>query len=64
MYKQALASPWDIVHFESNRFFIANAGSHQIWELDYDSEILKRYAGSGSEANQNSKSDLRKSAWA
>lgn len=51
MYDQPLASPWDIVHFEGSRFFIAMAGSHQIWELDYEKEILKNFAGSGAEAN-------------
>ena len=40
------------------------AGSHQIWELDYSKEVLKNYAGSGAEANQNHDSNLKKSAWA
>jgi hypothetical protein len=34
----------------ANRLFIAMAGSHQIWEMELETGIVKTYAGTGSEA--------------
>ncbi|MCX7595868.1 MAG: hypothetical protein N2235_19325, partial [Fischerella sp.] len=45
----ALNSPWDLQKV-GNSLFIAMAGSHQIWEMDLESKIVKTYAGSGAEA--------------
>ncbi|GAX37600.1 thioredoxin-like domain-containing protein [Nodularia sp. NIES-3585] len=45
----ALNSPWDIVQL-GKTLFIAMAGSHQIWQMNLESSILKTYAGTGAEA--------------
>ncbi|GAB1541523.1 thioredoxin-like domain-containing protein [Scytonema sp. NUACC21] len=45
----ALNSPWDLEKVE-NSLFIAMAGSHQIWEMDLETAIVKTYAGTGAEA--------------
>jgi thiol-disulfide isomerase/thioredoxin len=45
----ALNSPWDL-QFCGNTLFIAMAGSHQIWELDLETSIVRTYAGMGAEA--------------
>jgi thiol-disulfide isomerase/thioredoxin len=45
----ALNSPWDLVKV-GNTLFIAMAGSHQIWQMDLESSIIKTYAGIGAEA--------------
>jgi len=45
----ALNSPWDLVKV-GNKLYIAMAGSHQIWEMDLDTNIVKTYAGIGAEA--------------
>lgn len=47
--KTALNSPWGLEKV-ANRLFIAMAGSHQIWEMDLETGIVKTYAGTGSEA--------------
>jgi len=44
-----LNSPWDIVPIAGNRFAIAMAGPHQIWELDLDKDTVGVLAGSGRE---------------
>jgi thiol-disulfide isomerase/thioredoxin len=45
-----LNSPWDIVPFKvGNRFAIAMAGPHQIWELNLDKDTVGQLAGSGRE---------------
>lgn len=45
-----LNSPWDIVPLgEGNRFAIAMAGPHQIWELNLDKDTVGVLAGSGRE---------------
>ena len=45
-----LNSPWDIAPLpEGNRFAIAMAGPHQIWELDLDKERVGVLVGSGRE---------------
>ncbi|WP_138503987.1 thioredoxin-like domain-containing protein [Nostoc sp. PA-18-2419] len=45
----ALNSPWDLVKV-GNSLFIAMAGSHQIWQMDLETSIIKTYAGIGAEA--------------
>ncbi|BAY80926.1 redoxin domain-containing protein [Calothrix parasitica NIES-267] len=47
--RENLNSPWDLVKL-SNKLFIVMAGSHQIWELDLESNIIKNYAGRGAES--------------
>jgi thiol-disulfide isomerase/thioredoxin len=44
----ALNSPWDLVKV-GNILFIAMAGSHQIWQMDLETYIVKTYAGTGAE---------------
>ncbi|MBD2449705.1 redoxin domain-containing protein [Nostoc sp. FACHB-152] len=44
----ALNSPWDLVKV-GNILFIAMAGSHQIWQMDLETNIVKTYAGTGAE---------------
>ncbi len=46
--KVSLNSPWDIL-LKGDSLFIALAGHHQIWELNYKFKELKPYAGNGSE---------------
>lgn len=45
----ALSSPWDLAADE-NRIFIAMAGSHHIWCLDLESNMIEIYAGTGRES--------------
>lgn len=45
----ALNSPWDLVKV-GNSLFIAIAGSHQIWQMQLETGIVKTYAGTGAEA--------------
>lgn len=45
----ALNSPWDVEKV-GYRFWIAMAGSHQIWEMQLDSNRVSTYAGTGAEA--------------
>ncbi len=45
----ALNSPWDLVKV-GNTLYIAIAGSHQIWEINLETNIVKTYAGRGAEA--------------
>ena len=47
--RENLNSPWDLVKL-SNKIFIAMAGSHQIWELDLENNMIKNYAGRGAES--------------
>ena len=44
----ALASPWDI-HYHDGSLYIANAGTHQIWELNLSTDVLSVFAGTGRE---------------
>ncbi|BAY19251.1 redoxin domain-containing protein [Anabaenopsis circularis NIES-21] len=44
----ALNSPWDLVK-SGNTLFIAMAGSHQIWQMNLATNIIKTYAGTGAE---------------
>ncbi|MBW4606479.1 MAG: redoxin domain-containing protein [Hassallia sp. WJT32-NPBG1] len=45
----ALNSPWDLVKV-GDIIYIAIAGSHQIWEMNLQTNIVKTYAGIGAEA--------------
>lgn len=45
----ALNSPWDLVKHE-NLLYIVMAGSHQVWVMDLETNIIKTYAGTGAEA--------------
>ena len=45
----ALNSPWDL-QLCGNSLFIAMAGSHQIWEMGLETNIVRTYAGMGAEA--------------
>jgi thiol-disulfide isomerase/thioredoxin len=47
--KIALNSPWDLAKL-GNRLLIAMAGSHQIWEMQLETNRLSTYAGTGAEA--------------
>ncbi len=54
----ALNSPWDLAKVGdspqgdsyASQLFIAMAGSHQIWEMNLATGVVKTYAGTGSEA--------------
>lgn len=43
-----LNSPWDVVKVK-NTLVIAMAGSHQIWQMDLDTNQISTYAGTGAE---------------
>ncbi|MDZ8188927.1 MAG: thioredoxin-like domain-containing protein [Nostoc sp. ChiSLP02] len=45
----ALNSPWDLVKV-GDFLFVAMAGSHQIWQMDLETGVVKAYAGMGAEA--------------
>ncbi|MDF5714056.1 MAG: thioredoxin-like domain-containing protein [Rhizonema sp. NSF051] len=45
----ALSSPWDLQKL-GNTLLIAMAGSHQIWQMELESSIIRTYAGIGAEA--------------
>ncbi|WP_142847442.1 thioredoxin-like domain-containing protein [Telmatospirillum sp. J64-1] len=45
----ALASPWDLELDEGRHLYFANAGTHQLGELDLETGILRALAGSGAE---------------
>lgn len=62
--KQGLASPWDIVHWKDEKYIVAMAGTHQIWQLDLAKNKCKVFSGSGREGNFDSESSLRSSTWA
>jgi DNA-binding beta-propeller fold protein YncE/peroxiredoxin len=47
--KTALNSPWDLQVID-NTLFIAIAGQHQIWKLDFTTRKISQFAGSGSES--------------
>ncbi len=44
----ALSSPWDVVYFD-HALWIAMAGTHQIWRLDFGTNHIEPWAGSGAE---------------
>ena len=43
-----LSSPWDLA-LDGGRLYIAMAGTHQIWELDLNTEEVRPFAGTGRE---------------
>lgn len=47
--KTALRSPWDLSLVGKN-LYIAMAGSHQIWRMDLEKNLLEPYAGTREEA--------------
>ncbi|QQG44737.1 MAG: redoxin domain-containing protein [Candidatus Roizmanbacteria bacterium] len=44
----ALSSPWDIDYFDKF-FYIAMAGSHQIWRYGFENNVMELFAGNGYE---------------
>ena len=44
-----LSSPWDLVHHEGT-LYIAMAGTHQLWSMTLNDEIIGPYAGTGQES--------------
>jgi len=46
--KVPLNSPWDLT-YHSGSLYIAMAGSHQIWVLDLSKNVIRVYAGTGTE---------------
>ena len=49
-----LSSPWDLAK-EGNSLYIAMAGTHQIWRLDFEKQIVAPFAGTGAEARLDGK---------
>jgi len=45
----SLNSPWDLEKV-GNNLYIAMAGTHQIWEMQLDTGIIRTYAGTGAES--------------
>lgn len=43
-----LSSPWDLA-LEARTLYIAMAGTHQLWSMDLDSQIVAPFAGTGRE---------------
>lgn len=52
----AISSPWDLQLIGKN-LFIAMAGSHQIWRMDLERNLLEPYAGTRAEARYDGKID-------
>jgi thiol-disulfide isomerase/thioredoxin len=48
LLKTAINSPWDLVHVDG-KLYIAMAGPHQLWLLDFKKKSISPYAGSGRE---------------
>ncbi len=57
----SLASPWDIAIDVNDSLVIAMAGSHQLWRLDKQSQVMTLLAGSGKEENRNNSYPLKAS---
>ncbi len=55
--KTSLSSPWDLVK-EGNSLFIAMAGTHQIWRLDFARQTAAPFAGTGAEARLDGKLNM------
>ncbi len=55
--KTGLRSPWDL-SLAGKNLFIAMAGSHQIWRMDLEKNVLEPYAGSRVEARLDGKLGL------
>lgn len=49
-----LNSPWDLVK-DGNSLYIAMAGTHQIWKLDFAKQTVRPFAGTGAEARLDGK---------
>jgi len=47
--KTSLSSPWDLVKI-GNSLYVAMAGTHQIWRIDFDKQTAAPFAGTGAEA--------------
>jgi DNA-binding beta-propeller fold protein YncE len=52
-----LNSPWDLVK-DGNSLYIAMAGTHQIWKLDFDKQTVAPFAGTGAEAKLDGKLNM------
>jgi DNA-binding beta-propeller fold protein YncE len=48
-----LRSPWDLALGAGHTLFIANAGGHQVFELNLETEVLRASVGNGREALKN-----------
>jgi thiol-disulfide isomerase/thioredoxin len=45
-----LSSPWDVIQLAGDKaLYVAMAGPHQIWKLDFGAEMIGVFAGSGRE---------------
>jgi DNA-binding beta-propeller fold protein YncE len=49
----AIRSPWDVTLGDDHILYIAMAGTHQIWQLNLDTNILQATVGDGREAMLN-----------
>lgn len=47
--KIPLSSPWDVIRWRQY-LFIAMAGTHQLWRLDLEQQVLELFAGTGVES--------------
>jgi DNA-binding beta-propeller fold protein YncE len=54
--KTALRSPWDLT-LVGKMLYVAMAGSHQIWRMDLEKNLLQPYAGTRAEARIDGKID-------
>ena len=52
-----LSSPWDLAK-DGNFLYIAMAGTHQIWRLDFEKQTVAPFAGSGAEERLDGKLSL------
>jgi len=60
--RQRLSTPWDVA-VDSEKVYIAMAGTHQIWTYDKKEGIFNNFSGTGREQNSNSPDRLL-AAWA
>ncbi|MEE3298499.1 MAG: thioredoxin-like domain-containing protein [Planctomycetota bacterium] len=60
--QQRLSTPWDVA-VDSEKVYIAMAGTHQIWTYDKKKGIFNNFSGTGREQNSNSPDRLL-AAWA
>lgn len=52
-----MRSPWDVAFGAGDTLFIASAGTHQIWEMNIETEVLRVSVGNGREAMLNTRLD-------
>lgn len=45
-----IRSPWDVILGDNDLLYIAMAGSHQIWQLDIEANVLRASVGNGRES--------------